>query len=281
MSAFECWETQREALRLKLNEQSSLADTAYCLRHAILQTEQNALSELEDDELRQQAGVLFSCVKTSVGMVELNVAATAWTPAPKAKEKRKNGSATLWAAAGIVQAALAAIGYITNQWLIFALALAALICGGIALISARRKPAPTKNTDEVHVTLRPDTDRLIGLMDSQLRAIDRYINDLAYLNEQLRGGADCEDVRSLGHIADLLEALYELSEDEREPAEEAAKQLMASMSLRAVDYSSESRSYFTALPSKTETRTIAPAIVSTKDYRLLRRGTAAVKIEAA
>lgn len=280
MSAFECWQGQRDALRLKLKEQSSLADVAYCLRHAILQTEQNTLSELDDDELRQQAGVLFSCIKTSVGLVELNIATTAWTPAPSTDKQRRRGSVTLWSAAGVMQALLAAIGYLKSQWLVFGLALAALLAGGAALIAFKRKPRAAA-ANEVRVTLKPDEDRLIGLMDAQFRAVDRYINDLAYLNEQLRGDAGGADNRTLGYIADMLEALYELDGDARTPAEDALKQLMESMSLRAVDYSSESRGFFTSLPSKTETRTLAPAIVSTKDYRLLRRGTAAVKMEVA
>ena len=64
-------------------------------------------------------------------------------------------------------------------------------------------------------------------------------------------------------------------------AREAAGRLLAELGLGALDYSEENRRLFNALPSKSETRTLAPAIVSLEDQRLLRRGTAAVRTGAA
>ena len=49
--------------------------------------------------------------------------------------------------------------------------------------------------------------------------------------------------------------------------------------LIAVPYSEQTARLFTALPTKNETRTIAPAIVTSDDFGLLRRGTAAVKMD--
>lgn len=279
MSAFECWQSQRETLRLALAEKSELKDMVYAVRHALLQTEQNTLSELEDDVLRQQTGVMFNCVKTSVGLLEAKTTSQVWLPQKQAQPK-KGGRLTLGALAALTQGLLAYLCYAKGEWLGFGLALGALALTAAACFTGRKKLAPPAE-DEVRVTLKLDADRLLGLLDAQLRAMDRYINDLTYLNDQLRGGGDGADTRTLSRFADLLEALYECEPEAREPAEEAVKQLMESMDLRALDYSDESRKLFTALPSKTETRTLSPAIVSTKDYRLLRRGTAAVKTEVA
>ena len=78
-----------------------------------------------------------------------------------------------------------------------------------------------------------------------------------------------------------MEALYESDGEDMEGAHEAAKRLLSSLGLQAVDYSNETSRLFNALPSKTVTRTLSPAIVSAQDHQLLRRGTAAVRIDAA
>ena len=131
----------------------------------------------------------------------------------------------------------------------------------------------------MRVVLKPDVERLLTLMDRQMRAIDRSLNDLAYLNEQLRGGLQTADAATLARAADLMEALYECDGEVREAAGEAARRMLAG--LGALDYTEENRRLFNALPSKSETRTLSPAIVSLEDRRLLRRGTAAVRTDAA
>ena len=86
---------------------------------------------------------------------------------------------------------------------------------------------------------------------------------------------------TLARAADLMEALYECDGEVRETAGEAARKLLAGLGLTALDYTEENRRLFNALPSKSETRTLSPAIVSLEDRRLLRRGTAAVRTDAA
>lgn len=281
MTVFEHWETQKDALRADLAGQTELPGVVRAVRHALLQTEQNALAGLEDDALRQQAGVLFSCLKSSAGLLEAPVAGTVWLPQSMKAEKKPRGALTLWLVAAILQVLLGLYAYGKGLWLGWTLALAALIAGMAALLSGRRTPVSAPGQDEARVTLRPDVDRLFSLLDGQLRAMDRYLNDFSYLNEQLRGGGQCADTMTLSRVANLLEALYECEDEARGPAEEAAKQMLESMGLKALDYSEDSRRLFTALPSKTETRTLSPAIVSIEDFRLLRRGTAAVRTEVA
>ena len=88
MSAFECWEEQRESLRAALKDQTSVADQVYAIRHALMQTEQNTLAQQSDEVLRQQMGVLFSLVKGSVGFLETPVAATSWVAQSRKAEKQ-------------------------------------------------------------------------------------------------------------------------------------------------------------------------------------------------
>lgn len=79
----------------------------------------------------------------------------------------------------------------------------------------------------MRVVLKPDVERLLTLMDRQMRAIDRSLNDLAYLNEQLRGGLQTADAATLARAADLMEALYECDGEVPEAAGEAARKMLA------------------------------------------------------
>lgn len=282
MNTFENWEQQKPALHAALGEQSDMSGVVYAVRHALLQTEQNTLAQMQDDVLRQQIGIIFSSLKTSVGLLEANIMTKVWVPQAQKSTSKPKSKASLWVIAALIQIIVGLICYFKNITLGWTLALAALVISSIALFSASKtKATPILSMDEVRITLKPDADKLFGLLDAQLRAIDRYISDFAYLNEQLRGGAECTDNSTLTRVADLLEALYDCEAEVRAPAEDAAKQMLESMGLRALDYSNESHRLFTALPSKSETRTLSPAIVSIQDYRLLKRGTAAVKMDVA
>ena len=279
MNVFDHWQAQKPALRAALEEQTDLPGAADCVRHALLQTEQNALAEMSDDVLRQQAGVLMSLLKTSVGRVDCQASAQVWTPRRQAERSAGRGGIALWGAALLMQLVLGGYCYLKGLALGWLIALAALLAGAWALVRERRRP--NAQEDELRVVLKPDTERLLTLMDRQLRAIDRSLNDLAYLNDQLRGGPQAADAATLARAADLMEALYEYDGEVRETAGEAARKLLAGLGLTALDYTEENRRLFNALPSKSETRTLSPAIVSLEDRRLLRRGTAAVRTDAA
>ena len=156
------------------------------------------------------------------------------------------------------------------------LALAALIAGSAALLTERRKSRKATGHDEVRVTLQPDVERLLAVLDGQLRAIDRCANDFAYLNDSLRGREQGSSAMA-ERLADLMETVYDLSGDERDEMAGAVDGLLNGLGFRAMEYSEENSRLFTVLPSKNETRTLSPAIVSAEDFRLIRRGTAAVR----
>ena len=155
-------------------------------------------------------------------------------------------------------------------------ALAALIAGSAALLTERRKSRKATGHDEVRVTLQPDVERLLAVLDGQLRAIDRCANDFAYLNDSLRGREQGSSAMA-ERLADLMETVYDLGGDERDEIAGAVEGLLNGLGFRAMEYSEENSRLFTVLPSKNETRTLSPAIVSAEDFRLIRRGTAAVR----
>ncbi|MFR5853076.1 MAG: hypothetical protein ACLUE8_01350 [Lachnospiraceae bacterium] len=186
MSAFECWEEQRESLRAALKDQTSVADQVYAIRHALMQTEQNTLAQQSDEVLRQQMGVLFSLVKGSVGFLETPVAATSWV-AQSRKTEKQGGKAWLVVLTALLMIFSGLCCYFRGIVLGWVSALAALIAGSAALLTERRKSRKATGHDEVRVTLQPDVERLLAVLDGQLRAIDRCANDFAYLNEQSAG----------------------------------------------------------------------------------------------
>lgn len=281
MSVFEQWQAQKDGLRKSLQSTADLADVTYHIRHALNQTEQNALAAMADDVLRQQAGVLLGCLKTSVGLLECQIQTQVWLPQSQKKARGVRPSvALMWLSAALV-ALLAAFCYLKGQWLGFLAAVGALVAFLAAMVLSRKEQGSAVSQEEIKVTLRPDMDRLFAVLDGQLRSVDRYLNDFDYLNNQLRDGSQTADTLSLTRVADLMEALYEWDEDARQALTEPVRRLTESMGLSVLDYTPENRRYFNALPSKSTTRTLSPAILSMKDHQLLRRGTAAVQMGAA
>jgi len=279
MSIVEIWQKQRESLRSAITDRMSTSEVLYQVRHALLQTEQNALADLDDDVLRQQAGVLMSCLKGSLGFLEAHTAGKIWVA--QKSEKSASPADSMWRFAACVLALLAVYCGLNAEWIAMALAAAGLILGAAALIRERKNASAILPKDEVQATVSIDVDRMLNVLDSQMRSMDRYLTDFAYLNDQARGNADSADSMTLSRAVDLIEALYDCDEEGRAPAEEAARQLLSRLGLQALDYSEENSRLFNTLPSKNITRTLSPAIVSAEDQKLLRRGTAAVCIGAA
>ena len=279
MSILQHWDEQKAALRSALNERMSAADTVRYVRHTLLQVEQNALAEMDDDLLRQQASVLMGSLKGSVGLLEAHGTAQVWVAQKSQNTKTENHS--LWRSAAAALALLAVYCGLSGEWIALILCCAGFGLGFFALLQERKNASSLLPRDEVQASVTVDIDRLFAILDGQLRAMDRYLSDFSYLNDQARGGADNADSITLSRAADLMEALYDCDEAERAPAEEAARRLLEKLGLQALDYCEEHSRLFNALPSKSTTRTLSPAIVSVKEQQLLRRGTAAVRIDAA
>lgn len=278
MTAFEYWQEQRESLSLSLHKESSMADVVYSIRHALLQTEQNLLAAQSDEVLRQQLGVLFSIAKGSVAYLQAPMTTSTWVA--RSRKKKPDGGKKLFLS-------LLPIGLIllcglfcffeklTFGWI---LSLLALIACGLSFLPGKKQSKAQETEDEYRVTIQPDAERLLEVIDGQMRTIDRCINDFSYLNDSLRGNDRSGDTALAGKLATLMEAVYDVDSEERQPLEEAVQNLFSDMGLTALPYTPENAQLFTSLPSKNETRTLCPAIVTADDFKLLKRGTAAVNM---
>lgn len=278
MTAFEYWQEQREALSLSLHKESSMADVVYSIRHALLQTEQNLLAAQSDEVLRQQLGVLFSIAKGSVAYLQAPMTTSTWV-ARSRKKKAPGGGKLFFSLLPIGLILLCGLfcyfEKLTFGWI---LSLLALVAYGLSFLPGRKHRKEQNDDSEYRVTLQPDAERLLEVIDGQMRTIDRCINDFAYLNDSLRGSDQSGSTVLAGKMALLMEAVYDVESEERQPLEEAVQSLLADMGLTALPYSPENAQLFTSLPSKNETRTLCPAIVTTDDFRLMKRGTAAVNM---
>ncbi|NLI21113.1 MAG: hypothetical protein GX418_06155 [Clostridiales bacterium] len=276
MSAYQCWLTQRERLREHLRNAGD-ASAAYLTRHAIAQVEQNVMAEQPDDLLRQQTGILFACVKTSLGFLEISVDTKVWLAKDETARARKRGGIGWMLPACAVEAALAAFGAVTGQplfWIPACVALTGIAAGWIGLSRERRHESPPE--DRLRVTASPNAEKLFQSIDAQMKALDRYINDFQYLNEQAAAAGQSTEGRNAGLYAELMQAAYACEDEAREEIAAAAKGLLAANGITAVEYSAENARYFNLLPSHTETGTISPALLSLKDGALLNRGTAVI-----
>ena len=278
MGAYDCWCAQKPKLRESLKDCADAGHMVYAVRHSLAQVEQNTLAEKADDLLRQQMGILFSCCKMSVNLLDMSVATKVWQLQSQ-KEKKKNGIEWgFWSIAGLAQVAAGIVAHIGGQPFAVAFSAVASVVAAIALLkTARQKKKPSIPEEQVRVTLRPDEEKLFSALDVQMQAIDQYMNDFAYLNEQAAGKQVTPERKLVTAAADILEALYETDEENRQGMEEAIGQMLEGMGLAAVSYSESEQQLFTTLPSKDETRTLIPALMWKKDGRLVKRGVAAVR----
>lgn len=277
MGAYDCWREQKQKLQQSISNSTEQGAVAYAVRHAIAQAEQNTMAKQADDLLRQQTGILFSCCKTSANLLDVSMISKVWTPQVQQWKEKKSLRLTLWAAAGLAQGAAGLYCYARGLWVAWVLIAAGLGLGAAALIQAAKKRNKADPYDQLMVTIQPDTEKLFRAIDEQMRAIDRYVNDFVYLNEQSSGSQNIPDSKMVARIADMLEALYECDDGAREAVEAATGPMLNGMGLEAVQYHESSKHLFTTLPSKGQTRTMVPAIVASGDHRLLFRGLAAAQ----
>jgi len=277
MSAYQCWLAQRERLRENLRATGDASGAAYLTRHALAQVEQNAMAEQPDDLLRQQAGILFSCFKTSLNLLDISISTSVWVAQSKAERKPRRSGWWGLLFACLLTAGCVVYAYLAHQWLLCLPPLAvlvAIIIGWVSIARGVQEEEPSE--DRLRVTAKPDTEKLFAAIDAQMKAIDRYMNDFAYLNEQNALQNNAGDVKNVALLAELMQAVYDCEGDTRDEAISAAERLLVSAGAKAVTYTQQDMRLFNLLPSLTETRTLVPALVASKDGALLYRGTAAV-----
>ncbi|MBR4067789.1 MAG: hypothetical protein IKK08_04075 [Clostridia bacterium] len=281
MTALENWQEQRPELIRELKNQQEIGDIIYSVRHAILQTEQNTLAVQTDDILRQQLGILFGLLKGSMSLLNIPAAATTWAPIAH-KKKLRPGFPFLMAAACILTAAGIWM-YAKGDLLGWLLPLSTLVLGliGLLLNSRARQKEEAGQAANLRTTYSIDTEQLLGAIEAQIVMIDRCAADFAYLNQSIRQPTGSRGWQNLEAVSELLETIYAYDDDLRTQADDAIRQLLIEMGLEAVDFEPANENLFTQLPSKSMTRTLCPALLSTEDHHLLKRGTAVVCTKAA
>lgn len=283
MTALECWQEMRPELSKEITRQQDAGGVIYAVRHAILQTEQNILASQSDDVLRQQLGVLFALLKNSISLLNVPVSSTTWTAASRRNERKPGRGFPFMLAAGMALLATGFWGYAKGDLLGWVLPLCTLVLAVIALVISRRerKEQPETGGPQLKTTHTFDAEQLLGAVEAQLTMIDRCANDFAYLNQSLRTPAGGSGGQNLEAVSELLETIYAYDDELRQQADDAIRQLLGDMGLELLDYSPEHQKLFNQLPSKNMTRTLCPALLSAEDHKLLRRGTAAVSMDAA
>ena len=277
MGAYQCWLSQRERLRESLQNAVDTNGATFAARHAIAQVEQNTMAEQTDDLLRQQTGILFSCVKTSLNLLDISITTKVWV-AQAQEENPKKKFALLALLTALVCAAVAGFyGYLKNLPLVwFPVALAVVAVITLYFAQNRRQSRSIPADDKFKVTAKPDAEKLFQAIDAQMKAIDRYMNDFSYLNEQCAVQNNAQELKNVNVLADLMQAVYDCKGEAGEDAVAAAERLLQCLGVRTATYRAEDYRLFTVLPSLSATHTIMPALVSVKDGALLYRGTAAV-----
>ena len=275
MGAYEHWLKSQPKLMERIGEVSGQEEMAYAVRHALAQVEQNTMAEQEDDLLRQQLGILFSCCKTAVNLLSISVLPKVWM-AETQPSKRNKAQTMLWIVAGCLQGAVGFYCYTMQLTLVWMMLIASLALGGVAVFLWKKAQKKESFADRYKVTMSPDVSKLSHAIDVQMQAIDRYMNDFIYLNEQQGSLPKLPDHKMLEHISNMMEALYACGGGATE-AREAAGKMLAQFGINEIEYTKEHERLFTMLPSKTVTRTIVPALVASESFELLHLGVAAVQ----
>jgi len=274
MGAYDYWYEQKQKLQQSVTDSTKQSDVVYAVRHSLAQVEQNTMAEQADDLLRQQTGILFSCCKTSTNLLDVSMISNVWVPESRQRKVKNALRLTLWRAAGITLGAAGLYCYAKDLWVAWSLIALGLGFGVSAMVRAAKKRMAEDPQDRTMVTIQPDLEKLFRAIDVQMRAIDRYINDFAYLNGKSEVGENFPDGKMIIRIANMLEALYECDDGAMDAVENATGLMLDDMGLKAIQYHENSKHLFTILPSKSQTRTMIPAIVASGDHRLLFRGLA-------
>ena len=277
MSAYLCWMSERERLREALQAAADTTGAVYATRHTLAQVEQNTMAEQPDDLLRQQTGILFSCLKTSINLLDISITTQVWVAQSQVVKSKASPSRWFLAIAILVQVVVALFAYLRADLFVWVPLAGSIIVTALGwIVLGRKAKAARPGEDRLKVSAHPDTAQLFHAIDAQMQAIDRHINDFAYLNDQIALRYGASDVQHVPELATLMEAIYANEGDAGEEAVNAAEQLLDRLGVRAVQYDSTQSQRFTVLPSITQTNTLTPALVSKKDGTLLYRGTAAV-----
>lgn len=231
------------------------------LTKLLADTQQLALSQISSSTARQLGSILFS---HEAGLVS----ALSTVNAPKVKKSVKNAFSLnlLFAVLGI----LSGITIVCLLWKageilfsLFAAAVVLLFC--TACFVPRRDAAP-------QVEQSVNMKALLSLTERRMEALDRDLD--AFLCVPTEGSGSDDSVVNIITLANTLK---------KQDPDSVPDELMTAITTLSIangyeflDFDSETEAYFDTMPTKRETRTIAPAVL--KDGALIARGMAIVSM---
>ena len=271
MSIEKYWQEQRNAF---LKQAETLRDDMSLLAHYKTWMEQlktYAMSQHpHEDQLRQAIALLFCQAMQGAEMALVRGLPTIeFRQAPSAPSRAPRFPAFLChplARCAVLAAGMAAAMFsgISCWWCALVFAAAA---GLEALCMIPRETGKTEPAAVSSIRL----DVLESFMNKQVRLMDRQIEDLKNLlsDQETGGGGEidptalslCQNVWSVHHASYPAEtALY------------MAEKYLEQNDAVWAEYTAERRGWFEVLPTRQDSRTIYPAIVSASGHSLLRRG---------
>ena len=265
MNAISSWEKQAAALQNAVAAHSAPEAALPEYLRAMDKARSETMAAQPDEYLRQEAGILFEQAKQA-GRLLTAVSAPENPPRPARKE---NGALAI---AGLAAAFLAcAASLLRGEWLAAGLSLLAVL----PMLNGR----PEQAQETVRAEVR--ADRLAAAGGAMARSIDGYLGDFAALNRQIAGNAGAGDPAALALCQELWESRGEGPDADNLIADKTIEYLLGRNGCEMRLYDGAHAREFSTLPSRSENRTIRPAIVERGTGTLVLRGLAAVREEDA
>lgn len=270
MNATSSWEKQARALEDAVAARPAPEAALPEYLRALDTVRRETMAAQPDDYLRQEAGILFEQAKQA-GQLMTAVAAPKEEARPARKEKQ------LLSLVGMVAGFLAcAAALLQGEWLIAALALVAALALFLPVFSQRREE---QKRAQARAEVRPE--RLVAEGTQMMRRIDGYMADFGALNRQIAGQAGGCDRNALALCQELWESRGEGPDADNLIADKSIEYLLTRNGCEMHLYDGAHAREFSTLPSRSENRTIRPAIVERGTGTLVLRGLAAVREEDA
>jgi len=278
MSVVDTWDGCRSALAAQLRTDTGFSHAARQIRLTLERIQHETMIGQKDANLRQQIGILFSILKASCDMMQASGTPKLWISGETEKEKRKFSARILFVIlfVGFIIAAGIICFYRKDivTVLLIAFAVVSLLAYAVANMLKKKKHEKQVKPLQYKIELQSDVDKIIAFFDKLFPTMDRYIQELSYLNMHNSRQTSEIDAELLDLCAQMLEARRTGNNALAFQALQDVEQYLRHLGIEILEFSRSSQRYFQVLPAKEGERTICPALL--KDGKILRAGVAAV-----
>lgn len=278
MSVVDTWDGCRSALAAQLRTVTDSSHAARQIKLTLERIQHETMTEQKDANLRQQIAILFSLLKASCDMMQATGTPKLWISGETEEKKKKFSSRILFGIlfAGFILATGIICFYQKDIITVLLIGFAAVSSLAYAIANLLEKKNREKQMKPLKykIELQSDADKIIACFDKLFPSMDRYIQELAFLNMQKNRQASEIDEELLDFCAQMLEAQRAGSDAYVFQVLPAVEQYLRHLGIEILEFNRSSQRYFQVLPAKEGERTICPALL--KDGKLLRAGIAAV-----